>query len=561
MSGQPFAFTAASPLWVYSPQRDGAITDGWNAGDSNDPNATSGNGKTRAGAAVWRTQLAGSAVELSFTGSGAAICFSPGDAEYEITVDSKAVDSSEIKNGDDVHTCEGVGIEKAFIVEGLDATLGHKLKLEVTKPKSVFNFFGGAYLLPTDSQGRVIQDHPVISSDDEKWVLKEGQRGVNAWDTVNRTQAVVGSPPPLFNCIYKPETTASFTFNNAVGFAISGYVWPDAHSFSITTDSTTVNLDATSSWEEGPIVLYAQGGLNPSIEHTVTLRNFNIDDPKCNGEGSNTRACCTSFHELLLLRPPPATATTTSGEAWSQPSIPVAANDNVNNSSSTDNTNNTTDNGKHSSKTIIGTTVGVVIGVFVLVALLVLGAFIFRRRYYRQRRWKNTEKVDLDAYTLQPTQSTVSGVGLTSGTYSRIATDDVDQRINPFVDPPPSSGSSSMYAAAVIGPPMMGDRKNARAFTPEPTYAGASSSSSQQQQQLSLPVGRDDRPLSMTTGSVYSQDDDRDSEAPTDLGRLNPQDMQNVLQFVAARMDQQAASRVTGDPFADDALPQYESRK
>lgn len=60
-------------------------------------------------------------------------------------------------------------------------------------------------------------------------------------------------------------------------------------------------MDASSSWLDGSTVFLAKGNLDPDVPHTLSIHNFNSNDPNCDSEHKKP-ACCVAFDSLVLLR-------------------------------------------------------------------------------------------------------------------------------------------------------------------------------------------------------------------------------------------------------------------
>jgi hypothetical protein len=546
-SGVPLMLSAASPLWRYGPLRDGPLDQGWNAGYSGNLDAENGRDQSAVGIPIRRTLHAGSTIELPFTGHGATLCFTPGSGAFKITVDGLEANASQVTAAADSTVChpdEATPIQRAFTVSGLDGTKSHLVQLEVTNAPDAFVFYGGQFELPAEADGRAANNLTSIADDSSNWQLLPGGRGANQWDFAVVPGLEAGRA--TFNCQYRPETRAIYNFTDSVAVVLAGNRWPDAHSYSVILDGITTKLDATGSWNDGSTVIFAQGGLDPKKQYTLEVVNYNEDDPDCKKANN---ACCVSVDELLLLH--------VSGDTAAAPvNIPEMSGQ-----------HNATDHHPHSNSKTVGIAVGgTIAGVIAIIAALVFGVVCWRRQQ-RRRRWsKNESTVDLDAYTLHP--------GSTPGTYTRVEVDDPERgqyaTINPFTGPlaaPPSSfGSettstpsthSSAIAPGAFAPVIAtGDRKDARRFqtgnVAPPTAPPGVPEVGGHLPTPNAPFSA--RPMSTSTGSVYSQD------AGTMVSRLNRDDMEEVLQFVASRINTPGHSKQPSDPFGDDALPQYSQR-
>ncbi|KZW02378.1 hypothetical protein EXIGLDRAFT_829273 [Exidia glandulosa HHB12029] len=320
MSLTPYTvvLTAASPLFQYLPFRDGSdLTTAWSSSYTGAPQAT--------GAGFRQTELIGASLSLAFEGTEFWFCFTPNGAHYDLVVDGKPADTAGFKGAAGT-PCKDAGAEAIFIASSLDANKAHNVSLTITSliiDPEPFQFFGGGFTMGLKTGGKVVDNSTLVDDQDSSWVFVPGRvPAEDGWDTT--TNPVFDRNSATFICPYGPGGSASYNFTGAAGIIFKGYLWPDVHAFSIQLDDKTYNLDGSTSFFDNSTVFLAQGGLDPSAVHKISLMNYNSDQPDCitkdalgNTIGGDGRYCCVGFDSLVILKPGSAAAsgtpTSTSG--------------------------------------------------------------------------------------------------------------------------------------------------------------------------------------------------------------------------------------------------------
>lgn len=184
------------------------------------------------------------------------------------------------------------------MADGLKDGTSHTALLQVSASAgSEFRFFGGTVTLGIPTNGKVVDDGTTLD-DRNPAIGYAPSTGALAWDHTG-TGRTLYNTTLTFNCNYGATVLATYAFTGAGGVVLLGNVWQDSHAFSVTLDDATTNLDATSSWQDGQTVLFARGGLDPAVQHTVSLRDFSADDTTCN----QGKYCCTGLDAITLLKP------------------------------------------------------------------------------------------------------------------------------------------------------------------------------------------------------------------------------------------------------------------
>ncbi|KAH7098957.1 hypothetical protein BKA62DRAFT_711425 [Auriculariales sp. MPI-PUGE-AT-0066] len=300
-----------SPMFTYTPSRDGPAATTWNAsytGATIWPQRPDvfGDGEVvsePAGRAYRRTQAVHSNTALAFRGMGFILCFSTNGAHY--TVDTEPKLAVTTASRDQAKNLCGVEAEDAVFAYGLEDGDYTVTMFVAADAGHEFRFFGGQIGIDVgDSVGSTVVSSNTIDDSAEGW--DKTVAPTFPWDDDTR-QHTLYNTTSTFNCGYSNSVTISRAFTNASGIVLLGEVWRDSHSFSILLDDQPVReMDATSSWADSQAVFFATGGLDPSAVHRVTLVNYAANDPDCTTENltgdREQRFCCLSLDALVLLR-------------------------------------------------------------------------------------------------------------------------------------------------------------------------------------------------------------------------------------------------------------------
>ncbi|KZV82416.1 hypothetical protein EXIGLDRAFT_843766 [Exidia glandulosa HHB12029] len=179
----------------------------------------------------------------------------------------------------------------------------HNVEVAVSASSTAeFHFNGGGITMGVNGRGASGVMPVTFDDQDAAWSLSPGRKPASpsGWDTATSSRLYQNTG--TFICPYgEGGPSASYTFVGAGGVVLNGYVWRDSHAFSILLDGETHNVDATSLWLDGTAVLLAKGNLDPTATHTITIVNYNSDDPNCTKEHPNV-FCCVGFDSLVLLQ-------------------------------------------------------------------------------------------------------------------------------------------------------------------------------------------------------------------------------------------------------------------
>ncbi|EJD39560.1 hypothetical protein AURDEDRAFT_128184 [Auricularia subglabra TFB-10046 SS5] len=306
----------AHPYSSYGVFRDFDPTIGWNASYSDASYVTAENDLHPSGIAYRRTQAAHESIAFTFQGTGMYLCLNAGGAPFALTLDGKVVETT--RSAADDPACKHASGEVDTLLYARGLSYGpHSVSLNVSaSAEHEFRFFGGALEIGVQTGGKIVDDSQMIDDQDcgfptailihsgltasaAGWVLSPGRGEARGWSTT--TAQRVFNSTATFECTYGQSQSAAYTFSGAGGAVLLGSVWPDAHTFSVKIDDADpINLSATSHWYDGSAVFFIASGLDPTKEHTITVRNFNSDVLDCTS--NPPRTCCTGIDAIRLLR-------------------------------------------------------------------------------------------------------------------------------------------------------------------------------------------------------------------------------------------------------------------
>ncbi|KAH7096995.1 hypothetical protein BKA62DRAFT_820104 [Auriculariales sp. MPI-PUGE-AT-0066] len=517
MSGSLVPFNISLPAASGSWSRDGPAETGWNAsytGNTTWPNFPAGLDRG-AGSLFFRTQAEHSSVKLDFTGTSIALCVSDNGSTYALTVDDKIVRATGAR---DDPACANYPSSTTLLATGLDFA-AHSATLNVLTPSNEheFQFFGGqvttdiVHASNTDTTQEVIIDDQAA-----EWVMVPG-RGKQQWD--NGVSDLAYDSSYSFTCQYRANSTATYTFQGASAVVLYGALDRDSHDYAVSLDGRISNLDASAAgWNIGNMPIFFESNLDPAKVHTITISNFNDQNPTCAGPKQyNFRSCCAKLDSLKLigsssqLSPPAVTpsSTSTSASVTVLPGPPGPTNPASGQQASQDQASQPTNTSGSNVGAIAGGAVGGIIGGLIIFALVF---YLMRRNRQRQTRdmTDSMRHVDLSG----PKQLTAAAT--TRGGVVR-----------PFLPPPAASSYSTSSAGYAYTPPT-GDRK----------------------------AGHGTQPVYHSPPASHVSSGGGGSQAAAPIGAaLQQEDMDRVLQFVAQQMDQRA-----GRSNAGETLPSYDRR-
>ncbi|EJD39596.1 hypothetical protein AURDEDRAFT_171405 [Auricularia subglabra TFB-10046 SS5] len=242
----PFNVSLApgSPLFTYSPFRNGDVTTGWH---SSYTGASAVDIDEPMGFAFRRTQADSAEVSVSFFGTAIFLCIDANGSHYNFTVDGR--ESRTTVLGSDA-ACANYGVEAMLVSSGLDA-VQHTATLSVSATThSEFHFFGATLTMGVNTNGYAAGSNVIANQ-------------ASDWRFLSVTY------PLQTPAVHKGKLkTRSLSIAHML--------------FSVDLDGRTVDLNASSSWSETGIVLFAQGNLDPGSHHRLTVRNHTNAPSPCN---------------------------------------------------------------------------------------------------------------------------------------------------------------------------------------------------------------------------------------------------------------------------------------
>ncbi|KAH7096615.1 hypothetical protein BKA62DRAFT_760492 [Auriculariales sp. MPI-PUGE-AT-0066] len=287
----PAPFSAASGVWIYSPDRNGQPTSSWNAihlGNS-----------TSTGTFYFRTQTFTSSISLEFLGTGLLLCFNDNDATYVITLDGKPAAAEEVAHDE---TCDNFGSSHTFLINDLNFE-SHLLWLNVTggSPAHEFQFYGGVLetkILVDSANDQV--DIKIIDDRAPEWVMHRVDAQSAGWDTAERQDWDNGTAS--FTCGswgISDVSAASYKFSGASAVILKSTPGPGTYAYSVVLNDQTFNSRLSVGSDQLPSVpVFFQTNLDPSKSYIISLRNYNDADGNfCSGNNG----CCATLDSLYLL--------------------------------------------------------------------------------------------------------------------------------------------------------------------------------------------------------------------------------------------------------------------
>ncbi|KAH7105026.1 hypothetical protein BKA62DRAFT_433490 [Auriculariales sp. MPI-PUGE-AT-0066] len=286
----------------FGPTRDGDALSTWNASYTGSPTWPTGGADSSSpqGVGYRRTQYSSANFQISFEGTALWLCLRANGAGYHLSVDGAAQNT--IGTVEDLcRNYMGGGADlvpdTVLVSEGLEPGR-HTGWLQVSaSPQNEFRFWGGGVVMRLQTSGHVIQED-VVDDRATGWLLNPSN-GNQAWSQ-NLTSPTLYSNTATTNCVYGAGITASYTFSNAAGVILRGSAWESSKAFAVQLDNQITGMYATTSWFDGSAVFFAAGSLDPSRSHTLTLINYNSEDPECPSHRGGQ--CCIGVDSIVVLR-------------------------------------------------------------------------------------------------------------------------------------------------------------------------------------------------------------------------------------------------------------------
>ncbi|KZV99097.1 hypothetical protein EXIGLDRAFT_831668 [Exidia glandulosa HHB12029] len=275
-------FSAASPVFTYTPFRDGDLLNGWNA--------TAIGSLWPTGTAYRCTQAASATLAFNFYGTSLRMCVLP-SIGYGVNIDNTPYPWISSQSG----ACSSYPGEIMITFDGLHATEHTVALTSGASPDSEFCFLGATTTMAVNGGGTVVEKP--IDDQDPSWIFQPG-RGSNAWDShTEQVGAGHSNDSETFDCIYTPDHVASLNFSGASGLVLWGAHRVTYEFYTITLNEETFRLDASDPLPQDRYALFARGGLDPKQNYTLSIQNWNDDKP-CE---DHMFPCCMTIDDVVLL--------------------------------------------------------------------------------------------------------------------------------------------------------------------------------------------------------------------------------------------------------------------
>ncbi|KZP00806.1 hypothetical protein CALVIDRAFT_213921 [Calocera viscosa TUFC12733] len=377
-----------SPLFSYSPVRDGPATQGWNASYSGSTAYVPG--ADGVGTAFRHTENDGASFSVQFVGTAYWLCVSAnGGTTYNFTENGHSLPTSGLPADSACSQWPGA---KAIVGAGNQTYKSYTVGINITSIPNAdasFDFYGAVLELSAGSTGMTTT--PVTIDDTNPgWNYQP-----SPWLQADNPLDYNGTYS--YSCTYDVGATATYTFNETTAVQLIGSPNDNTFGYSISFQGVESVYNATNLWHAYKQVLFMAGALDPSTTYSLTLSNYDPNQP--DGPGIAGEQACTNLDALILMKIPSATSGNPGSSSSSVGSSPTSPSDQGGSSTSS-----------LSSGAIAGVAIGAVAGVVIIILLLWL---------FLRRRAKATSIVP-EPYP--PMEETVDLVSPTTGLPAAMAT-------------------------------------------------------------------------------------------------------------------------------------------
>ncbi|KZV82412.1 hypothetical protein EXIGLDRAFT_843763 [Exidia glandulosa HHB12029] len=254
-----------------------------------------------------RTSTQKASMEFDYIGADVYLCFVGIGASYAFTVDGNLI--TETRSSADPACSKYIGAETLLFSSGM--SMGkHSARLTFSSIGTEdFRFFGGIVSMGVTSSSTQLRERH-IDDVDAGWAMVPGRGDSWSWQTqTDAPSANLINNTHSFTCIYDGANVQSATYNftGAGGVVLRGTIGVGLQPYTIELNDEVIPLDATSVVQYAQSVnLFFRGGLDPSKQYTISLRNWNENYPYCNRlyylpPTQPLMACCANLDGLVLL--------------------------------------------------------------------------------------------------------------------------------------------------------------------------------------------------------------------------------------------------------------------
>ncbi|KZT51452.1 hypothetical protein CALCODRAFT_135365 [Calocera cornea HHB12733] len=373
MSIQPYNLSlgSQSPTFQYVPFREGPVTEGWNSSYSGGIQDNGVAGMLGIGTPYRRTQLDGAGFSLDFQGEALYLCLGTiSGAGYALTVDNNAV--TKTGAADDPACDAWPGSQIPLIADGLSYGLHTAQFSAAITNDAELDFYGGIVTLSAGPSGTAVSTPLWIDDRNTDWIYEPAP-----WPQGNYGPEYNGTH--TYGCAYYgtdgSSITASITFNGTSIVQLIGSPSSNTFGYSVQFNNVQTTYNSTNYlWAVRQTFFFA-GGLDPTQEYTLTLLDFNPNQPT-GPAGSNTSVYCVNLDAVVLVQP--IISDSQSTPSGSQPSTTMGGSTTSGPSQSS---NADTGGGGSSSSGALsgGAIAGSVIGALIALAIIALLFFLLSR--------------------------------------------------------------------------------------------------------------------------------------------------------------------------------------
>ncbi|EJU02316.1 hypothetical protein DACRYDRAFT_107246 [Dacryopinax primogenitus] len=298
--GSNLTLGSQSPVFTYLPARDGSVNNGWNASYTGTTHAEAYGGGVGVGTAYRETQMDGASVGLSYNGTSVYFCLglSSYPASFQLTVDG-ITGAYTIQQSSDP-ACDGYeGADSVVLVNNLqDGAHEVSLSVSVDQPGYV-RFYGAVVTLIGGSTEQVLK-RTNISWADKSWIYEPTGVWGNRpdYDLFNNSLAIgdlEGSS--RWARTYDPTSIAEISITDTSVFYLLGPIGPKFANYTVSFSGASQTFIPTNYFAAYQQVLYFAGWLDPTLAYTLTLQNWDEQNP------AQTSAMYLAIDALVLMKP------------------------------------------------------------------------------------------------------------------------------------------------------------------------------------------------------------------------------------------------------------------
>ncbi|KZT52042.1 hypothetical protein CALCODRAFT_502763 [Calocera cornea HHB12733] len=303
------SLNSSSPTFIYEPFQngwyalDGDPDGGWRTSFSDIGTwPKPGVNNVGTGVPLRETFHDGANVTMHFEGTAVYLCLTSIGSSFTFVVDDSPVSTTGPATDP---ACAHSGGQIMAYADGL--TYGnHTATVRVNAQDNPdFLFYGGLVTVGVNGTNPVEQR---IDDSDPGWSYEP--EGVwifsNSLSNTSSNYAVGDyNTTRHWMCSYGPSYTASYTFDGSSAVQLLGMLNLNMGPYTIQLDSRSYSYNGSDLWRESQQVLFFQGALDPTTEHTITLINYDQAAPNAQQPVGPDFYPCVAVDGLILTKTTP----------------------------------------------------------------------------------------------------------------------------------------------------------------------------------------------------------------------------------------------------------------